>query len=126
MIYMLEHEVEGDRIGPPYQRVIRHLLTPETVGTKGFSMLTSSVDPGFTSNAHSHEVQEEAFYCVSGQGRIRVDDEEMPLEPGAVAFIPPGCVHQLINDGDVVLKCVSVVAPPFVMEQYQKDHLIKK
>lgn len=126
MNYVLEHELEGDRIGPPYQRVIRHLATPDTMGTKYFGLHTSSVDPGFTSNAHSHEIQEEAFYCVSGRGRIRVDDEEMPLEPGAVAYIPPGCVHQLINDGDEVLKCVSVVAPPFITEQYQKDHLIKK
>jgi mannose-6-phosphate isomerase-like protein (cupin superfamily) len=126
MKYVREQDVEGDRIGPPYQRVIRHLATPSTMGTRYFGLQTSSIDPGFTSNAHSHEAQEEAFYCVSGRGWIRVDDEEMPLDPGVVVYIPPKCVHQLINSGDVILKCVSVVAPPFIPEQYQKDHLIEK
>ena len=126
MHYVREQDVEGDRIGPPHQRVIRHLVAPYTMGSQHLWLGTSSVDPGFTSNAHSHETQEEAFYCVSGRGRIRVDDEEMPLEPGVVVYVPPKCVHQLINDGEIVLKCASAVAPPFIPEQYRKDHSIKK
>jgi mannose-6-phosphate isomerase-like protein (cupin superfamily) len=120
-----EADVEGDRIGPPHQRTIRHLVAPWTMGSQNLWLGTSSVDPGFTSNAHAHEVQEEVFYCVEGRGRIKVDDEEALLEPGVVVYVPPRGVHQLINDGDTILKCVSVVAPPFVPEQYQKDHLIK-
>ncbi len=89
MKYIREQDVEGDRIGPPHQRVIRHLVTPENMGSKFLWLGTSSVDPGFKSNAHAHEDQEEVFYCVSGQGRIKVDDEEAPLEPGAVVFCPP-------------------------------------
>lgn len=126
MKYIREQDVEGDRIGPPHQRVIRHLVTPEKMGSKFLWLGTSSVDPGFKSNAHAHEDQEEVFYCVSGQGRIKVDDEEAPLEPGAVVFCPPGSVHQLINDGDEVMKVVSAVAPPFIPEKYKADHLIKE
>jgi len=126
MKYIREQDVEGDRIGPPHQRVIRHLAAPWTLGTKKLWLGTSSVDPGFTSNAHAHEDQEEVFYCVSGRGRIKVDDEEMPLEPGVVVFVPPKSVHQLINDGDKILKMVSAVAPAFVPEKYRKDHLIEE
>ncbi len=125
MHYIREQDVEGDRIGPPNQRVIRHLVTPENMGSKYLWLGTSSVDPGFTSNPHAHEDQEEVFYCVQGRGRIRVDDEEMPLEPGATIFCPPGSVHQLINDGDEILKVVSAVAPPFIPEKYRRDHLLK-
>jgi quercetin dioxygenase-like cupin family protein len=125
MKYIHEQEVEGDRIGPPHQRVIRHLVTPENMGSKFLWLGTSSVDPGFTSNAHAHEDQEEVFYCVSGRGRIKVDDEEAHLQPGAVVFCPPGSVHQLINDGDEILKVVSAVSPPFIPEKYKADHLIK-
>jgi len=121
-----EQDVEGDRIGPPHQRVIRHLVTPENMGARHLWLGTSTVDPGFTSNAHAHEDQEEIFYCVSGKGRIKVDDEEAPLEPGVTVYVPPKAVHQLINDGDEKLKVVSAVAPPFILEKYKKDHLIKE
>jgi hypothetical protein len=40
--------------------------------------------------------------------------------------VPPKAVHQLINDGDEILKVVSAVAPPFIPEKYKKDHLIKE
>lgn len=120
-----EQDVPGDRIGPPHQRVIRHLVTPENMGSQNLWLGTSAVDPGFTSNAHSHEDQEEVFYCVAGRGRIRVDDEEVAVEPGGVVFVPPKGVHQLINDGDEVFKVVSAVSPPFIPEKYRRDHLIR-
>jgi mannose-6-phosphate isomerase-like protein (cupin superfamily) len=126
MKYIREQDVKGDHIGPPHQRVIRHLVTPENMGAKHLWLGTSSVDPGFCSNAHAHQEQEEVFYCVSGRGRIRVDEEEALLEPGVVVYVPPKGVHQLINDGEEVLKVVSAVAPPFIPDKYRQDHLIKE
>lgn len=126
MKYIHENDVEGERIGPPHQRVIRHLVASWNMGAKHLWLGTSSVDPGFTSNPHAHEEQEEVFYCVAGRGKIRVDEEEFPLEPGAVVFVPPKCVHQLINEGDEVLKVVSAVAPPFTPEIFEQDHQIEK
>jgi mannose-6-phosphate isomerase-like protein (cupin superfamily) len=126
MKFIHEKDAEADYIGPPHQRVIRHLAAPWNMGTKHLWMGTSSVDPGFTSNPHSHEDQEEIFYCISGRGRIRVGDEEMALEPGMVVYVPEGTVHQLINtEGTEVLKVLSAVSPPFIPEKYRKDHLIK-
>jgi oxalate decarboxylase/phosphoglucose isomerase-like protein (cupin superfamily) len=122
MKYIREQDVEGDRIGPPHQRVIRHLITPENMGSKFVWLGTSSVDPGFTSNAHFHEDQEEVFYCAAGKGRIRVDDEEIVFEVGTAVYVPPKAVHQLINDGTEVLKAVSAVAPPFEQAKYRRDH----
>lgn len=120
--FVREQDVEGDRIGPPHQRVIRHLAAPWTMGTTQLWLGTSSVDPGFTSNAHSHEEQEEVFYCVSGSGQIRVDDEVYAVEPGDVVFAPAKSEHQLINNGEEVFKVVAAVAPPFVPEKYRADH----
>lgn len=125
MKYIREQDVEGDHIGPPHQRVIRHLVTPWTMGSEYLWFGTSSVDPGFTSNAHAHDEQEEVFFCVSGKGRIKVDDEEEVLEPGVTVYVPPGALHQLINDGDEILKVASAVAPPFIPEKYREDHLIE-
>ena len=122
MKYVREHDVEGDRVGPPYQRIIRHLVTPSESGSKNLWVGSSSIDPGFASNPHAHETQEEVFYCVSGRGRIRVGEEEMPLEPGVTVYVPPEHVHQLINDGDEVLKVVAVVSPPFDRKGFRRDH----
>jgi quercetin dioxygenase-like cupin family protein len=122
--YVHERDVVGDKIGPPYQRVIKHLAAPWNMGTTKVHLATSAVDPGFTSNAHAHDDQEEVFYCVSGKGKIKVDDEEYDVEPGGVVFCPINSVHQLINTGNDVFKCVSAVAPPFIKDKYKKDHLI--
>ncbi len=124
MKHVREQDVAGDRVGPPYQRTIRHLVTPWTMGSRHLWVGTSTVDPGFSSNPHAHESQEEVFYCVEGRGRIRVDSEELALQPGVAVYVPPGAVHQLVNDGEALLKCVSTVSPPFIPEGYRKDHLL--
>lgn len=122
--YIHENDVEGDHIGPPHQRVIKHLAAPWNLGTTKVHLSSSAVDPGFTSNPHSHDDQEEVFYCVSGKGKIKVDDNEYDVGPGGVVFCPVNSTHQLINTGDEVFKCIAALSPPFVPEKYRKDHLL--
>jgi quercetin dioxygenase-like cupin family protein len=124
MILVHERDAESERIGPPHQRVLRHLAAPWNVGTKNVWVGTSSIDPGNTSNEHSHAEQEEIFYCVSGSGRIRVDGEEARVDVGDLIYVPPGGTHQLINDGKAVFKVLAVVSPPFIPEKFKKDHQI--
>ncbi len=122
MILVHENEAEADRIGPPHARVIRHLAAPWNVGTRNVWVGTSSVEPGGTSNEHAHDGQEEVFYCLAGEGRIRVDGADCPVAPGDLVYAPPGSRHQLINDGDGPFKVLAVVSPPFLREGFRKDH----
>lgn len=122
MYIVHEDNVVGDKIGPPHQREIKHLSAKWTLGSQNLWLGSSNVDPGYTTNPHFHETQEEIFYCVSGKGRIRVDDEEHEFYPGMVCYVPAKCTHQLINDGDEVLKVVAAVSPAFEREQFIKDH----
>ena len=122
MILVHENEAEAEQIVAPHARVIRHLAAPWNVGTKYVWVGTSSVEPGCTSNEHAHDGQEEIFYCISGNGRIRVDGMESRVAPGDLVYVPPGCRHQLINDGAAVFKVLEVVSPPFVREKFKKDH----
>lgn len=122
MKYIREEEAPGEIVGPPHARVLKHLAAPWTLGTQNLWLGTSTVEPGNTSNPHSHADLEEVFYCVSGRGRVRVDDEEVLFEPGTTVYIPVNSVHQLINDGDEPLKVVCVTSPPFIPEQFRKDH----
>ncbi len=119
-----ESNAEAQVIDAPFKRVIRHISAPWTLGSTQLWLGTTSIEPGYTSNPHSHKDQEEVFYCVSGKGRIRVDDEEENFSPGDVCYVPAGCVHQLINTGEEVLKVVAAVSPPFEQEQFKKDHAI--
>jgi hypothetical protein len=68
------------------------------------------------------ETQEEVFIVFRARAHPR--GRRRALEPGVVVCVPPKAVHELINDGDTVLKCVSAVAPPFIGE-IPARHLIR-
>ncbi len=126
MIVVHENEAEADRFEAPHKRVIRHLAAPWNIGTKNVWVGTSSVEPGSSSNEHSHVDQEEIFYCVSGSGKIRVDGEECRVEAGDLVYAPPGSRHQLVNDGTETFKLLAVVSPPFIPEKFKADHAAEK
>ena len=126
MKHVKEHEVEGERFEAPYARTIKHLAAPWTLGTTKLWVGVSKVDPGNTSNPHTHDDAEEIFYVISGHGRIRVGEEEEAIGPGSCIFVPVGNEHQLINTGDETLKVVAATAPPFELDKFDKAHLKKK
>lgn len=120
--FVSEADSPSENIGPPHQRVIRHLAAPWTIGSRNVWVGTSAVDPGFTSNEHAHEDQEEIFYCLSGRGKCRVDGEAVDMRPGDLVYVLPGSKHQLVNDGDEVFKVLAIVSPPFIPEKFKEDH----
>lgn len=120
-----EQEVHGDHIPEPHKRVIKHLVSPWSLGSKHMWLGTSTVEPGNRTNAHSHDINEEIFYCVSGEGIMIVDEEETPYSAGTVVYVPPGAVHQVVNTGDVPLKSVCAVSPPFEQQQFRDDHAME-
>jgi uncharacterized cupin superfamily protein len=63
----------------------------------GISM--ARVPPGKESFAlHVHTVQEEWIYVLSGEGHVRIDDEQLPIRPGDfVGFPPNGPAHLVSN-----------------------------
>ena len=120
--HVREHDVKGDRFGPPHERTIKHLAAPWTMGTHYIWMGTTEVDPGSSSSLHSHDEHEEIFFIIGGHGKIRVDDEEETIGPGSCIYIPIGSSHQLINTGDETLKVVASASPPFDREKFDKVH----
>lgn len=120
-----EDDVHGDHIPEPHKRVIKHLVAPWTLGSQHMWLGTSTVEPGNRTNAHSHDINEEIFYCVSGEGIMIVDEESQPYTAGTIVYVPPGCVHQVVNTGTIPLKSVCAVSPPFEQVQFRADHAME-
>jgi mannose-6-phosphate isomerase-like protein (cupin superfamily) len=118
-----EQDVVGDRMAAPYARVVKHLAAPWTLGTTKIWLGISVVDPLSSSNPHAHQTQEEVFFCLSGRGRIRVDNEEAEIGPGSCVFVPPGAVHQLVNtQPDEPLRVLGATAPAFEQQGWNQVH----
>lgn len=40
--------------------------------------------------------EDEVYYVVSGRARLRVEDEERAVEPGAIVFVGAGAEHRFL------------------------------
>jgi quercetin dioxygenase-like cupin family protein len=56
--------------------------------------------PGEASTKHRHSEMHELYVLLEGQGRMRVDDELITLEPLSAVLVEPEHVRQLFNDTD--------------------------
>jgi mannose-6-phosphate isomerase-like protein (cupin superfamily) len=55
--------------------------------------------------------QDELYYVISGQGRIRVADRDRPVGPGSVVFVPAEVEHRF-HSVTSDLAILVVFAPP--------------
>lgn len=84
-------------------------------GGQGLGCNLFEVPPGRTAfPRHYHCAIEEAVYVLSGTGQLRIGEGRVALRPGDWVTLPPGPdhAHQVINDGDEILRylCVSTRA----------------
>lgn len=70
------------------------------------------IDVGREIAPHTHDIQIETFYVISGRGEGLVGEERRTMEPGAWASVPPGVVHALRNTGDEPLELLAIFTPP--------------
>ena len=67
--------------------------------------------PGESGDPHTHVDSQEAWYVVSGRGKLRVGGEEAELIPDTVIVAPAGVEHQIMNDGKEPLKAIFIFSP---------------
>ncbi|MEM7592028.1 MAG: cupin domain-containing protein [Cyanobacteria bacterium P01_A01_bin.83] len=56
--------------------------------------------PGQTAAAHAHQDMSEVFFVSSGNGLIRINEQEYHLFPGVCVSVEPGEVHEVFNSGE--------------------------
>jgi len=69
--------------------------------------------------AHSHPQGEELIYVISGNGKVYVDGEVEPLEPGTAVLFQKGSIHMVSNSGTLELKVICFFAPPASLDTYE-------
>ena len=62
---------------------------------------------------HYHALHDEIVVVHSGEGTMRLGDEQFRVRPGDVIFIPEGTRHGFTPSEGGVATVVSVFAPPF-------------
>lgn len=67
-----------------------------------------------SSDPHFHKEREESYYFISGQGKARIDTEEVIVNAGDLVFSRPGQVHQFTNTGNAPLKYLVFTSPQWI------------
>jgi uncharacterized cupin superfamily protein len=70
---------------------------------------------------HSHSAQWELYHALSGNGVVRHDDGETPIETGDAFIFKPGEAHQITNNGHVDLVLMVIADNPIGESGYYPD-----
>jgi mannose-6-phosphate isomerase-like protein (cupin superfamily) len=55
---------------------------------------------------HYHERTDEIYYVLDGQGRMRLDDQEIELHKDVVVYVPRGMKHRAWGQLTVLVVCI--------------------
>jgi mannose-6-phosphate isomerase-like protein (cupin superfamily) len=83
---------------------------PEVLRSDLLSVGLYIVPAGGPDNQSPH-AEDEVYYAVRGRAKIRVGDEDHPVQPGTVLFVPARAVHYF-HDISEELILVVFWAPP--------------
>lgn len=92
--------------------IIREILAPRNACIRNQSLAEATLSPGACTEAHYHPRAEEIYYILTGQGRMRIGEEEARVARGDGIAIPAGQPHQIWNDGleDLIFLCCCAPA----------------
>lgn len=92
---------------------IRELLAPRNSPLRNQSLAEARLQPGATTQKHCHRQTEEIYYITHGTGRLRLENEEIAVQPGDAIAILPGQRHQITNTGSELLRLLCCCAPAY-------------
>jgi len=96
--------------------LIRELVRPEREGSQALSLAEATVAPGAATYRHRHEVAEEIYYVLAGEGVVEVAARVIPVQPGQAVLIPAGAEHCARNLGATPLVILCACSPPYQHE----------
>lgn len=75
------------------------LVHPDTVGSKRIDYRISTYQPMAYVERHKHDVQEQVYHVLGGEGLMEIDGERTVVRRNDVIFIAPGSWHSIQNTG---------------------------
>jgi len=87
------------------------LVRPETTGSKLVDYRISTYQPMAYVETHTHEVQEQIYHVLEGEGAMEIEGETTIVRKHDVIFIPPGVPHSICNNGITDLTFIVVTTP---------------
>jgi mannose-6-phosphate isomerase-like protein (cupin superfamily) len=96
------------------QRVNYKLVEEANTGAKNLGVGIVVVEPGGVCEpGDAHSDQEEAMFCLSGEGVIIVGDQgkEITIKPRDLVYIKPGTYHKIKNPNIQPLEVMWIISP---------------
>jgi len=99
--------------GPAAERYhARMAFIGRRIGAQKLGYSLTAIAPGKRAFPyHNHQVNEEMFLILEGEGEVRIGPDTFPIRQGDVIACPPGgkeTAHQIVNTGNVELKYLGV------------------
>lgn len=95
---------------------IWELYHPRSSPVKGVSVAEALVEPGRDTEVHRHQLSQEIYYILEGEGEMRLGGETFKVKTCDAILIPPGTLHCVKNDGRSALRMLCVCSPPYSHE----------
>lgn len=76
-----------------------------------FVMVIEVFDEGGRTPPNSHQIGQEMFYVLSGNGIAHADGKSVPLRQGDTFLVQPRTVHEVENTGSGRLYCLTLMVP---------------
>ena len=103
----------GPRRDLRYGRGKVERIADSELGAKHMDLHVNLLRPGVAPGPyHRHSTAENAYYVLSGDVSVVIDEVEHRLGPGDAAFIPPGVAHSVTNVGNGEARLIEIYAPP--------------
>ncbi len=99
------HQVEGIDAAPG---VVMHVVAGTDEGAPTFVMRVFEIQPGGATPHHTHPWEHEIF-VVSGQGTLKSNETEKPLNQGDAVMVLPDEPHSFVNTSNELLTIICVV-----------------
>ena len=87
------------------------LVGPEDTSARLIDHRISCYQPMAYVAPHTHQVQEQVYHVLDGEGLMEIDGEKHVVRRHDVIFIPPGAEHALYNTGLIDLVFLVVTTP---------------
>jgi mannose-6-phosphate isomerase-like protein (cupin superfamily) len=87
------------------------LVGPANSGSSLIDFRISRYAPNAHVAEHTHQVQEQVYYVLEGEGVLTLDEERRLMRAHDYVYIPPGVRHSFTNTGLAGLVFLVVTTP---------------